>query len=106
MPGHAVLGTCAAPLTPLGAWCGHTRSYSGPTAAYAYAHVPTAAGISRVFILGPSHHVHLSECALSEATQCATPLGTLPVDTAVVAELSKTVGWAPCRARPGPPQSN
>lgn len=34
----------------------------------------------RVFILGPSHHVYLSDCALSSQTHYATPLGDLPLD--------------------------
>ena len=34
----------------------------------------------RVFILGPSHHVHLDGCALSKCTEYATPIGALPLD--------------------------
>lgn len=61
-------------------------SFSGPTAAYAYMHLdPTL--IRRIFILGPSHHVHLKACALSGASVCATPVGDLTVDEAVRAEL-------------------
>lgn len=61
-------------------------SYSGPTAAYAYMHLdPTL--IRRIFILGPSHHVHLKACAVSGASVCATPIGDLTVDEAVRAEL-------------------
>lgn len=33
-------------------------SYSGPTAAHAYVHLD-AGRFKRIFILGPSHHVHL-----------------------------------------------
>lgn len=36
----------------------------------------------RVFILGPSHHVYLTGCALSRCTEYATPLGSLPLDLA------------------------
>ena len=36
-------------------------SYSGSTAAFAYKNIAPA-GIKRVFILGPSHHVHLPIC--------------------------------------------
>lgn len=61
-------------------------SYSGPTAAYAYMHLdPTL--VRRVFILGPSHHVHLKACAVSGASVCETPVGNLTVDEAVRAEL-------------------
>ncbi len=61
-------------------------SYSGPTAAYAYKHLDPAR-VRRVFILGPSHHVHLKACAVSGATVCETPVGNLTVDDGVRAEL-------------------
>lgn len=44
----------------------------------------------RVFILGPSHHVRLSRCALSAAQYCRTPLYDLKVDQEVNAELEAT----------------
>ena len=65
-------------------------SYSGPTAAFAYAHVPPS-GVERVFVLGPSHHVALDGCALTKAAVLATPVGDLAVDTAIVRELAATV---------------
>lgn len=59
-------------------------SYSGPTAAYAYAAI-NAARFSRVFILGPSHHVYLRDrCAVTDAHVLDTPVGPLPVDRDVV----------------------
>ena len=42
-------------------------SYSGPTAAWAYINVDPAK-YKRVFLLGPSHHVYLDNCALSNAS--------------------------------------
>eukprot|EP01137_Pigoraptor_chileana_P009188 Opistho-2@57078 len=61
-------------------------SYSGPTAAHAYKQIdPT--NIKRVFILGPSHHVYLSGCALTGMATYDTPLGPLVVDKEVNAEL-------------------
>ena len=52
----------------------------------------------RVYLLGPSHHVHLRTCALSEATVFATPLGDVRVDAEAVAG---TGGPGPSgRARP------
>ena len=36
----------------------------------------------RVFILGPSHHVYLSGCALSPTTHYETPLYNLTIDQA------------------------
>lgn len=41
----------------------------------------------RIFVLGPSHHVYLAGCALSQASHYATPLGQLVVDTSVVSGL-------------------
>jgi len=34
----------------------------------------------RVFILGPSHHYGLDDCALTKQTLYDTPLGTLEID--------------------------
>lgn len=34
----------------------------------------------RVFVLGPSHHVRLSGCALSSTEKCQTPLYDLTID--------------------------
>lgn len=63
-------------------------SYSGPTAADAYAAVDPAS-FERVFILGPSHHVYLRDrCAVSGAQSLETPLGALDVDTGIVAQLA------------------
>uniref|UniRef100_A0A453T941 AmmeMemoRadiSam system protein B n=1 Tax=Aegilops tauschii subsp. strangulata TaxID=200361 RepID=A0A453T941_AEGTS len=54
-------------------------SYSGRCAAYAFGNIdPT--NISRVFLLGPSHHYYTPKCALSRATVYSTPIGDLPVD--------------------------
>ncbi|KAI4812470.1 hypothetical protein KUCAC02_023856 [Chaenocephalus aceratus] len=44
----------------------------------------------RVFILGPSHHVPLSRCALSPAEIYRTPLYDLRIDQKVYADLWKT----------------
>eukprot|EP00291_Cryptomonas_curvata_P010610 CAMPEP_0172179206 /NCGR_PEP_ID=MMETSP1050-20130122/16483_1 /TAXON_ID=233186 /ORGANISM="Cryptomonas curvata, Strain CCAP979/52" /LENGTH=283 /DNA_ID=CAMNT_0012852051 /DNA_START=9 /DNA_END=857 /DNA_ORIENTATION=- len=64
-------------------------SYSGPTAAHAYKNV-NAPGIKRVFVLGPSHHLHLRGCALTAFGAYQTPLGALTVDPAVQEELRAT----------------
>ncbi|KAH0886179.1 hypothetical protein HID58_062275 [Brassica napus] len=54
-------------------------SYSGRAAAYAFGNIdPT--NISRIFLLGPSHHYYTPRCALSTATVYKTPIGDLPVD--------------------------
>lgn len=65
-------------------------SYSGSTAAYAYSAVDVRR-FSRVFVLGPSHHVYLRDrCAVSDAHSLETPLGELPVDRDVVDGLLDT----------------
>jgi len=44
----------------------------------------------RVFLLGPSHHVYLPGCALSQCDQYATPLGNLVLDRDTLDELAAT----------------
>ncbi|CAO1628993.1 unnamed protein product [Parajaminaea phylloscopi] len=66
-------------------------SYSGPTAAYAYKQIPERSDeIRRVFLLGPSHHYYLDGCALSNCSEYATPIGSLPVDRQLTQELYAT----------------
>ncbi|KDN41163.1 UPF0103-domain-containing protein [Tilletiaria anomala UBC 951] len=64
-------------------------SYSGPAAAWAYKCID-ASDIDTVFILGPSHHVFLRDCALSACSEYATPIGSLPIDADLNAELAAT----------------
>ncbi|GJE86071.1 MEMO1 family protein [Phanerochaete sordida] len=61
-------------------------SYSGPAAAWAYKAIDIT-GIKRVFILGPSHHVYLDGCDLSQCKTYQTPIGELPLDVDTIAEL-------------------
>ncbi|KAJ6849810.1 protein MEMO1 [Iris pallida] len=64
-------------------------SYSGRAAAYAFGNIdPT--NISRVFLLGPSHHFYTPKCALTGTTVYSTPLGDLPIDLEVNEELWAT----------------
>lgn len=49
-------------------------------------------GIRRVFVLGPTHHLYLKGCAVSSATVCETPLGSLRVDNDTVMELLSNEG--------------
>ncbi|KAF7724996.1 hypothetical protein EC973_000489 [Apophysomyces ossiformis] len=44
----------------------------------------------RVFLLGPSHHVYLNGCALSQCDTYETPLGDLTLDRSVIEELYAT----------------
>ncbi|CDO75253.1 hypothetical protein BN946_scf184967.g6 [Trametes cinnabarina] len=64
-------------------------AYSGPAAAWAYKSIDTT-GIKRVFILGPSHHVYLDGCALTQCTQYETPIGPLPIDIETTRELKNS----------------
>lgn len=62
--------------------------FSGATAGRAFASL-RGAKVSRVILLGPSHHVGFAGGALPAAdiTAFATPLGEVPVDTAALARL-------------------
>ena len=63
--------------------------YSGSTAARGYAALaPWRDTIRRVVLLGPTHRVAVAGLALTEADALATPLGTVAVDTAAVAEIA------------------
>ncbi|GBG31911.1 Protein MEMO1 [Hondaea fermentalgiana] len=80
-PDEAAQGRCAAVIAPHAGY-----SYSGPTAAWAYKYIDPSR-IKRVFILGPSHHVYLENCALSSATAYATPIGNMQLDADTAQEL-------------------
>ena len=62
--------------------------YSGPVAASGYALLaPARVTITRVVLLGPAHRVAFDGLAAPEVEAFATPLGTVPVDAAAVAEV-------------------
>ena len=64
-------------------------SYSGKTAAYGYVDIdPTK--VTKIFLLGPSHHVYLNGCAVSGAHVYETPVGDIEVDTETCKVLEKT----------------
>ena len=67
------------------------RSYSGPTAAFAYRNMDLT-GIDRIFILGPSHHFYLRGCALTGCVEYQTPCGNLRIDQVMNEELLAMVG--------------
>jgi hypothetical protein len=50
----------------------------------------------RIFLLGPSHHFYLSDCALPPPSieRYATPLGSLRLDAATLASLRATGRFA------------
>lgn len=60
--------------------------YCGACAGHAYRQISPVV-VRRIFILGPSHHVRLSGCALSSTQKYKTPLIDLHVDMQVNADL-------------------
>ncbi|KFZ10439.1 hypothetical protein V501_05197 [Pseudogymnoascus sp. VKM F-4519 (FW-2642)] len=64
-------------------------SYSGPAAAWAYKSLDLSKA-KRIFLLGPSHTMYLSGCAISSQEYYATPLGNLKLDQATIKELQAT----------------
>lgn len=64
--------------------------YSGPVAASVYGLLrDSAAMITRVVLLGPSHRVPFYGIALSSATHYETPLGKIPVDEDVFSHIQQ-----------------
>nr|CAG4648085.1 EOG090X09ZA [Moina brachiata]SVE93140.1 EOG090X09ZA [Moina brachiata] len=63
--------------------------YCGQCAGSAYKQINPNI-VKRVFILGPSHHVRLSGCALSSVKKYQTPLYDLTIDIPVYKELQNT----------------
>ncbi|MCX7847477.1 MAG: AmmeMemoRadiSam system protein B [bacterium] len=61
-------------------------AYSGLCAAYAFRQLHQRP-IERVFILGPSHHMHVRGASVDEVDAYETPLGLVPVDRAALAAL-------------------
>lgn len=78
----------------------HTRAVIVPHAGYVYSgftanvamRVLANQDIRRVVVIGPSHRVYLKGISVSEYTGYETPLGTLPIDVALVAELKAMEG--------------
>ena len=63
--------------------------YSGPIAASAHARfAPARDIIRRVVLLGPSHFVAFRGLATTSTETWTTPLGTVPVDTAAIREIT------------------
>jgi hypothetical protein len=60
--------------------------YSGPTAGYAFAAVDPAP-VRRVVLLGPAHYVPIDGIGVSTASAWRTPLGDVPLDAELAADL-------------------
>lgn len=70
--------------------CPHAGySYSGATAAYSFKQIDPST-VKTIFILGPSHHVRLSGCAVSQCSTYETPLYSLQIDRNISQELIDT----------------
>ena len=70
--------------------CPHAGySYSGPTAAYSFKQLDPNT-VKTIFILGPSHHVRLSSCALTQCSTYQTPLGDLTINREITKQLLDT----------------
>ena len=62
--------------------------FSGGVAASAFAAISRAATYKHIFLLGPSHHVAFDGASVCDAFEAyATPLGEVPVDTALCKQL-------------------
>ncbi|GFR76870.1 mediator of cell motility 1 [Elysia marginata] len=61
-------------------------SFCGACGAYAYRQVDPNV-VKRIFILGPSHHVRMTNCALTGTDTYETPLYNLTIDKEVCSEL-------------------
>ena len=80
----------ASPLKPVQAIIVPHAGYvfSGVTTASAFACIQPDAQYEHIFLLGPSHHVYLDKASVNiEATEYATPLGNVQVDTALCKSL-------------------
>lgn len=62
--------------------------YSGQCAARAYRSLSAEQGIRRVILLSPSHRSGFYGACVSDYTAYATPLGSVPVDTAICRTLA------------------
>lgn len=67
--------------------------YSGPIAATIYKTLlPIKDQIKRVVLLGPAHRLGFLGIAVTHADAFATPLGTIPIDTASIASIQNLPG--------------
>jgi AmmeMemoRadiSam system protein B len=66
-------------------------TYSGSTAAWGFGTIDSAL-VRTVFVLGPSHHVHLNRCALPGPNihSYNTPFGPIGLDATILNDLRKS----------------
>ena len=64
--------------------------YSAQVAASAYKRIiPYKSNLKKIFLLGPSHYVHLKGVALAKEKSFRTPLGLISTDTSIAEQLSQ-----------------
>jgi len=63
--------------------------YSGPTAAHSFRQIDPNT-VRTIFVLGPSHHVRLSGCAVTQHSAYQTPLYDLSINSDINRELLDT----------------
>lgn len=84
--GEAVIATAAAPVAVIVPHAGYV--YSGPVAGSVYARLaPYRDTITRVVLIGPAHRARVDGIATVGIDALATPLGLVPVDVDLRAEL-------------------
>jgi MEMO1 family protein len=66
--------------------------WSGPTAAWGYVNI-NPEKYDRVVLMGPSHHIYFSGCALTQCSKLSTPIGDITVDVESIKKLSKMKGF-------------
>ncbi|MBN1336347.1 MAG: AmmeMemoRadiSam system protein B [Deltaproteobacteria bacterium] len=92
--GYLAEGTPARRGVPLALVAPHAGyRYSGAIAGRAFAQVKDAP-IRRVWVVAPSHRMPLSGLGLYPVDAFRTPLGDLPLDTAVVERLTQAPGFS------------
>ncbi len=103
VPGYLRAGAAAGgpPVALIAPHAGYV--FSGATAGKAFAAL-AGAKLTRVILLGPSHHADFSGGALPSPgiTAFATPLGEMPVDREAVARAREVAGVRRAGARPRP----
>ncbi|DBA99827.1 hypothetical protein WJX77_001024 [Trebouxia sp. C0004] len=63
--------------------------YCGHVMAHAYKHIDPQR-VSRVFVVGPSHHIYTRQCLLSVANAYSAPQGQVEIDQDIYSHLLRT----------------
>jgi len=94
-------GVATAPVALVAPHAGYV--YSGGVAASAYSLLRDRS-VRRVAILGPAHFVPLKGIAAPSAAAFATPIGEVPVDVHMCAEMADLQEWVTIDDRPHRPE--